>query len=104
MHELHDLQALERHLATHRSLKDTVVTGLDLRGSAALSGADVTNAVFLGCQLAPDALVDVSSRGALVFPRLSGLPYDPWRTTLYSPDELFRGFDAADPCTYCQIR
>lgn len=102
MHELHDVASLERHLTAHRSLKDTVLTGLDLRGSALLAGADVAHAVFLGCQLAPDTLVDVISRGALVFPRLEGLPYDAWRTSLYSPEELFRGFDAADPCTYCE--
>lgn len=103
MHELHDLATLKAHLAARRPLADTVITGLDLRGGAVdLKPVPVGDAVFLGCQLDPDALVDLVSRGALVFPRLDGLPYEPWRTTLYSPDELFRGFDANDPCTYCQ--
>ena len=102
MHELHDLAALTAHLAARRPLADTVITGLDLRERAVdLSSTDVRNAVFLGCQLDAPALVDLVSRGALVFPRLEGLPYEPWRTTLYSPDELFRGFDENDPCTYC---
>jgi predicted Rossmann-fold nucleotide-binding protein len=102
MNELHDLTALKAHLAARRPLADTVITGLDLRaGAADLRPHDVTNAVFLGCQLDAEALVDLVARGALVFPRLEGLPYEPWRTRLYSPDELFHGFDAADPCTYC---
>jgi hypothetical protein len=28
------------------------------------------------------------ARGALLFPRLPDLPYDPYRSTLYRPDEL----------------
>ncbi|MDP3500636.1 MAG: hypothetical protein Q8S33_09900 [Myxococcales bacterium] len=102
MNELHDLTALEGHLLARKPLADTVLTGLDLRGGLVdLRAVPVTNAVFLGCQLDPDALVDLIARGALVFPRLEGLPYEPWRTRLYSPDELFHGFDAEDPCTYC---
>lgn len=102
MHELHDLSALKGHLAANKPLADTVLAGLDLRGGLVdLRAIAVTDAVFLGCQLDADALVDLISRGALVFPRLEGLPYEPWRTRLYSPDELFRGFDEKDPCTYC---
>jgi predicted Rossmann-fold nucleotide-binding protein len=102
MHELHDLSALKGHLAANKPLADTVLAGLDLRGGLVdLRAIAVTDAVFLGCQLDADALVDLISRGALVFPRLEGLPYEPWRTRLYAPDELFRGFDEKDPCTYC---
>jgi predicted Rossmann-fold nucleotide-binding protein len=102
MIELHDLATLEAHLAADRSLADAVVLGLDLRGGRVeLQRVGVANSVFLGCQLDPEAMVDLVSRGALVFPRLAGLPYEPWRTTLYSPEELFRGFDAKEPCSYC---
>lgn len=102
MLELHDLETLQAHLAADRPLADTVLLGLDLRGGRIdLRRVSVDDVVFLGCQLDPEAMVDLVSRGALVFPRLEGLPYEPWRTTLYSPEELFRGFDANDPCTYC---
>src|SRR5690606_22957160 len=30
-----------------------------------------------------------------------GLPYDPYRTALYTADELFSSFDPNDPCSYC---
>lgn len=103
MYELHDLPAIHAHLASGLPLADTVIAGVDLRGSALdLRRVPVLDAVFLGCQLDPEALVDLVSRGALVFPRIDGLPYEPWRTTLYTPDELFSGFASHDPCTYCE--
>lgn len=102
MIELHDLATLEAHLVAHRSLADTVLLSLDLRGAPVdLRRVRVDDAVFLGCQLDAETMVELVSRGALVFPRLEGLPYEPWRTTLYTPEELFRGFDPKDPCTYC---
>lgn len=102
MHHVSDLLSLDAHLDARADLADTVVAGVDLRSRAArLASVAVRNAVFLGCALEPDALVDLVGRGALVFPRLEGLPYEPWRTTLYTPEDLFHGFDAADPCTYC---
>lgn len=102
MHELHDRERLAAHLAAGAPLTDTVITGLDLRGTSLdWSRSAVRDAVFLGCQLDAGVLLDLVGRGALVFPRLEGLPYEPWRTTLYTPEELFRGFAATEPCTYC---
>jgi hypothetical protein len=100
MREFHTRDALVAHLRAGGSLADAAVAGVDLR-DVNLEGVDVTSTVLLGCQLEPPQLVELIGRGALVFPRLEGLPYEPWRVTLYSPDELFAGFDAADPCTYC---
>ncbi len=102
MLEFHDLPALHRHLTRGAHLADAVVVGLDLRAPPpALATTEVRDAVFLGCELAADTLASLVGRGALVFPRLGGLPYEAWRTALYTPLELFRGFDAKDPCTYC---
>lgn len=100
MLELHDDAALGAHLAQNGSLSNAVLVGLDLRAMS-LKRVPVEAAVFLGCHLSPDDLPDVLSRGALVFPRLDGRPYEPWRATLYTPEELFHGFEAKDPCTYC---
>jgi hypothetical protein len=42
----------------------------------------------LGCR-APAALLDhLVDTGALVFPVVPELPFDPYRVGLYSPDEL----------------
>ena len=37
---------------------------------------------------------------SLVFPDLPGRPYKPFRHDLYSPEELFEGFEPENPETY----
>ncbi|WP_351223566.1 LOG family protein [Streptomyces sp. NPDC002133] len=73
-------------LAGHR------VQSVDLTARTfALLSADSTGALFLGCRMEPDAAAKVRSEGALVFPPIPDLPFDPYRGLLYSPDELFDG-------------
>ncbi|WP_137993082.1 LOG family protein [Streptomyces vilmorinianum] len=55
----------------------------------ALLSAPTTGAVFLGCPMQPEAAAKVRADGALVFPPVPDLPFDPYRARLYSPDELF---------------
>ncbi|MFK0231456.1 LOG family protein [Streptomyces vinaceus] len=57
----------------------------------ALLSADTSAAVFLGCAMEPDASAKVRADGALVFPPVPDLPFDPYRGLLYSADELFAG-------------
>ena len=103
MHELETVDALERHLAAGRPLRDVILQGLDLRGrEALLRGHDVAGAVFLGCELAPEALQALVRDGAMVFPPFRGLPYSPYRGALYTPDELYAGFDPAVPASYAR--
>ncbi|MFE0177369.1 LOG family protein [Streptomyces sp. NPDC059002] len=68
------------------------VQAVDLTGrTSALLTADVTGAVFLGCPMGQEAADRVRSAGALVFPPVPGLPFNPYRGLLYSPDDLFAG-------------
>lgn len=102
MKEIHDPATLRSLLDVGAPLADVVLRGLDLRPFGAdLAARDLAGAVLLGCELEPVQLAQAVGRGALVFPRLSGRPYEPWRASLYTPDELFSGFDPEDPCTYC---
>ncbi|WP_406500616.1 Rossmann fold nucleotide-binding protein [Streptomyces sp. NBC_00846] len=59
--------------------------------SAALLAADTSGTVFLGCRMAPEAAAKVRADGAIVFPPVPGLPFDPYRGLLYSPDALYEG-------------
>jgi predicted Rossmann-fold nucleotide-binding protein len=59
-----------------------------------LRAADAAGALFLGCTMTPEAALSVRARGALVFPPVPGLPFDPYRGHLYTPDELFDGLAA----------
>lgn len=103
MKEISDLASLERLLTESPTLCDVVICGLDLRRHGrALLAHDLHDVVLLGCELEPTDLVRAITAGVLVFPSLPGLPYSAWRTTLYTPEELFAGFDPSDPCTYCK--
>jgi predicted Rossmann-fold nucleotide-binding protein len=77
----------------------TSLTGFHLQSvdlsdrAAVLAGLDVSRAVFLGCRFAAGSDDDVRSRGALVFPAVPDVPFDPYRGTLYTPAELYSGLE-----------
>jgi len=99
--EIESLAAFEQHLAGGRSLSNVILQGLELtaRGETLLR-SDLSGTVFLGCHLDARTLQTVIERGAMVFPPFSGLPYSPYRGALYTPEELYAGFDPAHPESY----
>ncbi|WP_235996720.1 LOG family protein [Aestuariimicrobium ganziense] len=110
--ELHSLEEFDRWL-THRpprSLTRVALQGIDLsERTEALAGVAVTRTVFLGCALTEQAEADVRARGALVFPTLPDLPFNPYRSTLYDAEELYAGLehryeDTLDAMTYAWQR
>ncbi|MFJ6720196.1 MULTISPECIES: LOG family protein [unclassified Streptomyces] len=70
-----------------------------LERTFALLSADTSAAVFLGCAMEPDAAAKVRADGALVFPPVPDLPFNPYRSLLYSADELFAGLPAGYEAT-----
>ena len=91
--EIDSLADLDAELAHTTTLTGWFVSSLDLRErSVELLAVDPRGAVFLGCAFA-ERPVDVAERlrsgGALLFPALPDVPFDPYRPLLYSPDELF---------------
>jgi predicted Rossmann-fold nucleotide-binding protein len=79
-------------VAARGSLVGYRLQSLDLTARTAdLLRAETTAAVFLGCRMEPDAAAKVRADGALVFPPVPDLPFDPYRGRLYSPDDLFAG-------------
>jgi predicted Rossmann-fold nucleotide-binding protein len=92
--EIDTLPDLDAHLAAGPRMSGWFVQSLDLRGrGAALSAQDPRGAVFLGCTFDPAVEDALRRRGALLFPRLPDLPFDPYRPTLYDAGELY-GRDA----------
>ncbi|MFJ4045012.1 LOG family protein [Microbacterium sp. NPDC089987] len=92
------LEDFDRRLAEGvRSLSGWRMRALDLteRGSA-LRSVDVTGSLFLGCRLTLADESSVRARGAVVFPALPGIPIDTYRTTLYTPADLFGTADYHD--------
>ena len=93
--EIESLDQLRRRVTEVGDLVGAWIQSLDLSQEAsALAAVDVTGAVFLGCDFAPGGEADLEARGALVFPALPDLPFNPYRSGLYQPAELY--VDLAD--------
>ena len=75
-------------------LTGVTVIGLDLRdGSFDWSAARLGSTIFLGCRL-PDGECDrLVARGAGVLSALDDLPFQPYRSSVYTYDELVAGHD-----------
>ncbi len=102
MIEITDAATLRTRLDADESMVDVVVQNVDVDGAVdRLLVHPLDRSYFFGCTGRPGQLEQLMMAGALVFPRLQGLPFDTYRTELYRPDELFAGFVPSDPCSYC---
>ena len=90
--EVHSTEELHPHLSAG-TLHRVVLQGLDLRSvSAALRAVSAAGAVFLGCTMDEETTAHVLATGGVLFPRLDGLPYHPFRPRLYTCQELMAGY------------
>ena len=77
------------------TLRDHCVQGVDCQNlEARLSdgAVDVDGAVFIGCTLSKATAMALLDRGAVIVPRLGGLPFEAGRPHLYTVDELMAGY------------
>ncbi|MFF9395154.1 LOG family protein [Streptomyces griseoluteus] len=89
-HEIESLAEFDTVVAAHGTLAGFRVQAVDLTGRTEdLLRLDTTGAVFLGCPMHLGAAAHLTARGALVFPSVPGLPFDPYRGFVYTPEELF---------------
>jgi predicted Rossmann-fold nucleotide-binding protein len=101
--EIESIAELRRHVNSQGDLRNVVVQGLDLTGEAAeavLTSVDAEDACFLGCRLSEAAEAHVRTTGGTVFPAFVGLPFNPYRASLYTPDELMQGYEPGTPETH----
>ena len=61
-----------------------------------------TRTAFLGCSMTGALARKVASSGALVIPGRPGLPFNPFRTGMYSASGLLQGYRATDPASYLE--
>lgn len=91
--EIDTLDALHRALADD-TLARAAVQGLDLRPLAdRVLAADVRGTILLGCTLDDDLADRLRARGALVFPDLPDIPFNPYQPALYRARELYDGVE-----------
>jgi predicted Rossmann-fold nucleotide-binding protein len=93
--EVESLDVFDRLVAAGAvAMRGWHAQSLDLRGrQAPLESLDVEGAIFLGCTFDPGVEDGLRRRGALIFPRLEGVPFDAYRGRLYTPQELYAGLE-----------
>ncbi len=89
--EVDSLEEFDRRIrAGARSLRGWRISGIELTDrDAVLDLLDVGGALFLGCGLGAASTTRLLARGAIVLPRLDGMPVDVHRDRLYRPEELY---------------
>ncbi|MGW5050912.1 LOG family protein [Actinokineospora sp. NPDC004072] len=100
--EYADVESLRADRERGRDLRQAVLIGLDLTApdDDRLLRTALDGALLLGCALTPETARRAQAGGALLFPAVPHLPYEVYRARLYTPAELFAGFDPARPESY----
>ncbi|WP_425844700.1 LOG family protein [Agrococcus sp. TSP3-2-1] len=99
--DISSLAAFDHFARRATSMEDWRLQDVDLteRGDA-LERLDGAGALLLGCELPPGARERLVAEGALVFDDVPDTPFNAYRSTLYSPDDLVQGFDEGYPATF----
>ena len=95
--EVESLDSFDRLVAAGaKTMHGWHVQSLDLRGrTAQLAAMHAPGGIFLGCTFDAGVEESLRSRGALIFPRLEAVPFNPYRGRLYTPQELYAGISDA---------
>lgn len=73
---------------------------LDLRGRPGFESGSFRGCLFLSCRLSPAQAGYLTTTGATVIRDFDGRPFSAHRAQLYTPEELFAGFDPAEGAGY----
>lgn len=102
MQEIDTSEAFATWLA-EAARQPAAVQGLDLRDhSTALESQSFAGSMFLGCALGDRVAGHLVNTGAVVLNNDDAFMFAMHRRALYSPDELFEGFDLNDPGAYAK--
>lgn len=93
-----EIDSLNSLIRSQGQLNCSVVQGLDLReADFDWDKIEIAGAVFLGCKFPDDiSLGFLQAKEALVFPEIHDIPYETYRKSLYSREELGDGWSATD--------
>ena len=96
-----ELTTVAEFLELGPDIDHRVLQGVDFRGNAIdWERYTFRDVVFLGCRFDdPSAVATVVEAGGVVFPRLPGLPYNPYRPSLYTWQELARPAEGPESIT-----
>lgn len=102
MLEISTLKAFEDWLGlascTPAALQDLPLTPY----AAQIRQRDFCGSLFLGCELTPDCVAHIVTSGGVVIPDHDRFTFPAHRAALYSPHEIFDGFDPGHDPSYSQ--
>ena len=97
--EFETLDKLEHHLSNSTDLTKAIFQSLDLtKVGPLLARATLRDNILLGCKFNDDVLRPFDR--PLIFPQLPDLPFNPYRSLLYTPEELLGGYQIGDVESY----
>jgi predicted Rossmann-fold nucleotide-binding protein len=99
--EFETIEEVRTHLKSNADCTSAVFQGLDLKSlGEPLGKANLTNALFLGCSIPAELFGVIEEQGGTIFPKLTGLPFNPYRNSLYTPEELLGDYEMGGSSTY----
>ncbi len=89
-----EIKSVKDLLSEGNTLLNLTILDLDFKKEK-LDWANIKlgNTTFLGCKMDDETEMILRKRGAIIYPKMVGLPYDPYRKSLYTWQELMDGYD-----------
>jgi predicted Rossmann-fold nucleotide-binding protein len=94
--EIESVEELVSHIEEESNLRGVAIQGLDLSSptiESTLLSHSGRGAHFLGCALSEKAESHIRSTGGTIFPDFKGLPFNAYRSSLYTVAELMEGYE-----------
>ncbi len=90
---IRDIKSFRECVLSQGDLSDTTIVNIDLRKED-IDWEKLTlgNTLFLGCNFSEENEITVRKKGGVIYPVMEGLPYDPYRKSLYTWQELMEGY------------
>lgn len=89
-----EVESMESLLKQGNAFLNLTIQSLDLRNvNIDWSKVKIANTTFLGCEMSKETELILKQKGAILYPKIVGLPFNPYRRSLYSWHELMDGYD-----------
>lgn len=100
--EIESLEALFRIVKEDRKPSQMAFQDLDLVScEMELSDVQFSDCIFLGCRMSDEFQTRLLKDRNIIFPPLN-VPYNPYRATLYTIDQLYKNYDHTRPESYLE--
>lgn len=92
-----EIESVKDLLLEGNTLLNLTIQNLDLRNlDIQWEKIKLANTTFLGCEMSRELELLLREKGAMIYPQILGLPYNPYRRGLYTWQELMSGYNPED--------